>query len=84
MAHRIWLGTMLTLALATALAGCASGGKVRFSAARLCTGAGGTYNRADHTCDAPPVNKKKASEMCASRGGVYFAAEDECELEGDK
>ena len=49
---------------------------------RMCKSAGGTYNTSDQTCDAPAVNKKKASAMCDAHGGTYLPDLQICELEG--
>ena len=77
-----WLRLVYPLVLAGALIGCATGGKARFSSAKMCEAAGGTYDRLAKTCDAPAVNSRKASEMCAAHGGWYQADLDTCEVEG--
>ena len=73
---------MVTMALAVALvlplAGCASKGK--WSAAKLCAGAGGKYNAQAHECDQPAASHRKASELCQAHGGYYDPSADTCEV----
>ncbi len=82
MNSKAMIGVALAVAVMIPLAGCA--GKVRLSAANMCKASGGTYNTSDQTCDAPAVNKKKASAMCEAHGGTYITALQTCEVEGDK
>ena len=84
MTKKAWVGCMLPVVMGAALVGCASSGKARLSPAKMCASVGGSYQSTTHTCDAPPINQKKASEMCAASGGVYFAAEDMCEIDVSK
>lgn len=80
--RKMMMGFALAAALVIPLAGCS--GKARLSAANMCKSAGGTYNMSDQTCDAPPVNKKKAAAMCDAHGGTYLADQQVCEVEGTK
>ena len=82
MRNRAMIGVALAVALTVPLAGCA--GKARLSAANMCKAAGGTYNNSDQSCDAPAVNKKKASAMCEAHGGTYMPDLQMCEVEGVK
>jgi len=74
------VGLALALALAMPIAGCASGGKGRLSAAKICAHAGGKYNPSDQTCDAPAQSHKKAAEMCQQGGGIYDSGAQVCEV----
>ena len=82
MRKRGMVGVAVAVAVVMSLAGCA--GKARLSAANMCKATGGTYNASDQTCDAPAVNKKKASAMCDAHGGTYMPDLQMCEVEGVK
>ena len=75
-------GMVLAATIAIAVTGCASKGK--WSAAKLCAGAGGKYSAQTQTCDQPAVSGKKASAMCDAHGGTYMADLQMCEVEGTK
>jgi len=78
MNRKVMVTMMLAVALMMPLAGCASKGK--WSAAKLCTGAGGKYNAQAHECDQPANAHRKASEMCSAHGGYYDPNADTCEV----
>ncbi len=75
--------TVIVLAamLGAPLAGCATRGKVKLSAARMCAAAGGTY--VNKTCNPGATNQKTAKQMCEAHGGWYMADLDQCEVEGE-
>jgi hypothetical protein len=67
--------------LAMPVAGCATKGKARLTAKRMCEAAGGTY--ANKTCNPGAANQRTAKQMCDAHGGWYQADLDMCEVEGE-
>ena len=64
-------------ALAVSLTGCA--GKLKLSGARMCEGAGGTYNKQTKTCSYQ-TSTRSAQQNCQAHGGYYDPAADVCEM----
>jgi hypothetical protein len=81
MSRKVMVGMALAVALVTPLAGCTSKGKLTVS--KMCAAAGGKYSMQTQTCDAPPVNAKKATDMCQAMGGVYDSGAQVCEVGRD-
>jgi len=82
MNRKALVGVTLAMALALPLAGC--GGKMKISAERMCSSAGGKYSVATQTCDAPAQNARKAADYCQAHNGVYDNVLQVCEFEGTK
>lgn len=82
MSRTLKAGMALAVTLMIPLAGC--GGKLKLSAERMCAASGGKYSPQTQTCDAPPINARKASEMCQAHGGVYDSVLQVCAFEGVK
>jgi hypothetical protein len=78
MNSKLMVAMTLAVALMAPLAGCASKGKI--SVAKLCKGAGGTYNMQAHECNQPAASHRKAADLCQDHGGYYDSASDACEL----
>ena len=71
------VGIALTAALTTV--GCASGGKVRVSGAKMCEAHGGTYNATAKHCTYKAVTVS-ASQSCQQQGGYWDDAAGFCEM----
>jgi hypothetical protein len=71
---------MLALAFAMPLAGCASGGKAKLSAAKMCAASGGTYTASTQSCNVPASPARKGNEMCTGHGGYWDTASQTCEV----
>jgi len=82
---RLLAGMALAAALVVPLSGCASGGKVGVSMAKMCQAHGGTWSQAQETCamSATEASKaaKSAKDICAAQGGDYLPG-GTCMLEG--
>ena len=76
----LWVIALAVLLVAP-LGGCATKGKARLSAQKMCAAAGGTY--ANRTCNPGATNQKTAKQMCDAHGGWYQADLDICEVEGE-
>jgi hypothetical protein len=59
--------------------GCASSGKARFSAAKMCQAHGGTYDTNTKTCTYT-ASTRSAADTCRAHGGYYDTAADVCEI----
>ena len=76
----------ITLVVALASAGCASGtgasGKKRVgvSGSRMCQAHGGTYNAATKSCTYT-ASTKSIREACAAQGGAYDDAAEFCDMD---
>ena len=75
-------GTMLALAFAMPLVGCASG-KAKLSAANMCAASGGTYSASTQSCSVPASSARKGSEMCTAHGGYWDPNAQTCEVGRD-
>ena len=76
----------LTSILAFAVAGCATGGKLRLNMAKTCEAHGGSWSQSQETCTMAAGGSyapKHARDICASQGGVYLPGET-CMIEGVK
>jgi hypothetical protein len=67
----------LTLALAIVAAGCASGGGVKHTTAKMCAAHGGTYNAAAKTCSYTQ-STRSAQQICQMQDGWYDPTNDVC------
>jgi hypothetical protein len=76
-------GMLLALAFAIPLAGCASGGKVKLSAANMCAASGGTYTASTQSCSIPASTARKGSDMCTAHGGYWDPGAQTCEVGRD-
>ena len=75
---RLIVGVMLGVALTTV--GCASGGRVRISGAKMCQAHGGTYNAANKSCSYVATTKSlKAS--CEEQQGTWDDAAGFCQID---
>ncbi len=81
MSRTVMVGMALAVALVVPLAGCSTKGKM--TVAKMCAASGGKYSVQTQTCDAPPINAKKATDMCQALGGVYDSGAQVCEVGRD-
>lgn len=69
----------VSLAVALAMSGCASSGKVRVSSAKRCVAHGGTYDAAAKSCSYK-ASTMTAAQSCQAEGGYYDIGTDYCEI----
>src|SRR5215813_1049350 len=74
---RFVLVTALTVSLA--MAGCASGSKVRMSSAKMCQAHGGTYNASTKACSTTATTRT-AKQICEEQTGYFDEAAQICEF----
>ena len=74
---RVLKGVVLALALAAAASGCASGGAVKHTTAKMCKAHGGTYNAAAKTCTYAQTTRS-AQQICQAEDGYYDPTNDIC------
>jgi hypothetical protein len=71
-------GVLLGVALTTV--GCASGGRVRLSGAKMCTAHGGTYSAATKSCSYT-ASTKSLRASCEAQGGSWDDAAEFCSID---
>jgi len=69
----------ISCAIALAMTGCASTGKVRVSSATSCAAHGGTYDNTAKSCKYQATSVSGA-QSCQAEGGYYDPAADYCEI----
>jgi len=74
---RLMLG--ISCAIAIAMTGCASTGKVRVSSAKRCAAHGGTYDTTAKSCKYQATTVS-AAQSCQAEGGYYDPSADYCEI----
>jgi len=74
---RLMLG--ISCAIAIAMTGCASTGKVRVSSAKRCAAHGGTYDGTAKSCKYQATTVS-AAQSCQAEGGYYDPSADYCEI----
>ena len=74
---RLMLG--ISCAIAIAMTGCASTGKVRVSSAKRCAAHGGTYDATAKSCKYQTTTVS-AAQSCQAEGGYYDPSVDYCEI----
>ena len=79
MTDRGEMALVTALIVSFAMAGCASGGKVRMSSAKMCQAHGGQYNASTKSCTTTATTRT-AKQICEEQTGYFDEAAQICEF----